>query len=104
MRERVFELARAKMHDDEIAAVLTNEGHRSPNCAEKVLPVTVQRIRLLVGVKQAAPRTPGRHPLSVLNAQEFARMLNIPVNWLYVQIEKGTHLFVNTPTVIGGGR
>ena len=46
MRERVLELARTKMHDDEIAAVLTSEGHRSPNCANKVLPITVQRIRL----------------------------------------------------------
>ena len=61
MQERVLELARAKMHDDEIAAVLTSEGHRSPNCAEKVLPVTVQRIRLLAGVKQAEQRTRWRH-------------------------------------------
>src|SRR5262245_41141573 len=36
MRERVLELARTKMHHDEIAAVLTSEGHRSPNCADKV--------------------------------------------------------------------
>ena len=30
MRERILELARAEMPDDEIAATLTREGHRSP--------------------------------------------------------------------------
>ena len=43
MQQRVIELARAKMHDDEIAGILTCEGHRSPNCADKVQPITVQR-------------------------------------------------------------
>ena len=110
MQERVLELARAKMHEDEIAAVLTSEGHRSPNCAEKLLPVTVQRIRLLAGVKQAEQRTRWQHPANVLSAQELASRLNIPVNWLYVQIRKGrllidrqpngAHLFVNAPSAI----
>jgi hypothetical protein len=36
MGERVLELARTKMHDDEIAAMLTSEGHRSPNCRQSV--------------------------------------------------------------------
>ena len=46
----------------------------------------------------------------VLSAQEFAGVLGIPVNWLYVQIRQGrllidphpsgAHLFVNTPLVI----
>ena len=34
------------MHDDEIARILTQEGHHSPWEADKVLPITVQRIRL----------------------------------------------------------
>ena len=111
MQERVLELARTKMHDDEIAAVLTSEGHRSPNCADKVLPTTVQRIRLLAGLKGlAAQRTRWRHSTDQLSAQELAGVLNIPVNWIYVQIRKGrllidrhpsgAHLFSNTPTVI----
>jgi DNA invertase Pin-like site-specific DNA recombinase len=110
MRARVLELARAHMHDDEIAATLTSEGHRSPNCVEKVLPITVQRIRLLAGVKQAEQRTRWQRPPDILSAQELAARLNIPVNWLYVQIRKGrllidrqpsgAHLFANTPNVI----
>jgi hypothetical protein len=102
--------ALGRMHDDEIAAMLTSEGHRSPNCAEKVLPITVQRIRLLAGIKQAEQRTRWQHPPNILSAQELAGRLNIPVNWLYVQIRKGrllidrqpsgAHLFANTPSVI----
>ena len=51
MRDRILDLARAGVPDDKIAAVLTGEGHRSPNCAEKVVPITVQRIRLSAGIK-----------------------------------------------------
>src|SRR3546814_15599929 len=51
MRDRVLDLARVGMPDDAIAAVLTDEGHRSPSCAGSVLPITVQRIRLGAGVK-----------------------------------------------------
>jgi DNA invertase Pin-like site-specific DNA recombinase len=110
MRARALVLAHAHMHDDEIAAILTSEGHRSPNCVEEVLPITVQRIRLLAGVKQAEQRTRWQHPPDILSAQELAGRLNIPVNWLYVQIRKGrllidrqpsgAHLFANTPGVI----
>ncbi|MGB5083163.1 MAG: recombinase family protein [Methylocystis silviterrae] len=45
MRDRALTLARAGMYDDQIAAILTSEGHRSPNSESKVLPITVQRIR-----------------------------------------------------------
>jgi hypothetical protein len=111
MRERVIELARSKMHDDEIAAVLTSEGHRSPNCADKVLPITVQRIRLGAGLKShVEQRTRWQHAADVLSAHELAGVLGIPVNWLYVQIRQGrllidrhasgAHLFSNTPSTI----
>ena len=111
MQKRVIELARTKMHDDEIAAVLTREGHRSPDCADKVLPTTVQRIRYRAGLKGLAEqRTRWRHSQDVLSANELASVLKIPVNWLYVQIRKGrllidphpsgAHLFKNTPHVI----
>jgi DNA invertase Pin-like site-specific DNA recombinase len=111
MQQRVIELARSKMHDDEIAAILTREGHRSPNCADKVLPITVQRIRYRAGLKGLVEqRTRWRHAPDLLSAQEFAGVLGIPVNWLYVQIRQGrllidrhasgAHLFANMPSVI----
>ncbi|WP_221939293.1 hypothetical protein [Mycobacterium sp. KBS0706] len=97
MRDRVLELARAGTPDDKIAAILTEEGHRSPTCAEKVLPMTVQRSRWI-------------HDPSLLSAPELAARLNIPVNWLYVQIRQkrllldpqptGAYLFRDIPSVI----
>jgi hypothetical protein len=91
-------IARTKMHDDEIAAVLTREGHRSPNCADKVLPITVQRIRLGAGLKgNVEQRTRWRHAADVLSAHELAGVLGIPVNWLYVQIRQGRLLIDRHP-------
>lgn len=111
MQDRVLELAQAKMHDDDIAAVLTSEGHRSPDCPDRVLPMTVQRIRLRAGLKSVVEqRSRWRHSPDMLSAQQLAGKLNIPVNWLYVQIRQGrllvdrhasgAHLFSNTPSVI----
>jgi DNA invertase Pin-like site-specific DNA recombinase len=111
MQERVTKLARTGLHDDEIAAVLTREGHRSPNSTDKVLPATVQRIRYDAGLKGLVEqRTRWQHSEDVLSANELARALKIPVNWIYVQIRHGrllidphptgAHLFSNTPAVI----
>ena len=114
MWDRLLHLARAGMPDDEIAAVLTREGHRSPNCAEKVLPITVQQLRLGAGIKVTAQRNRWSHDASLLSAPELAIKLNIPVNWLYVQIRQkrlltdrqptGAYLFRNTPAVLDAVR
>jgi hypothetical protein len=114
MRDRVLNLARAGILDDEIAATLTAEGHRSPNCADKVLPITVQRIRLAAGIKVATQRNRWNHDANFLSATELAAKLDIPVNWLYVQIRQkrllmdrqpnGAYLFQNTPAVIDAVR
>ena len=114
MRDRALDLARAGTPDDEIAAILSAEGHRSPNCADKVLPVTVQRLRLGAGIKVTTQRTRWDHDPSLLTATEIAAKLNIPVNWLYVQIRQkrllmdrhpnGTYLFRNTAFVIDAVR
>lgn len=114
MRDRVLTLARAGALDDEIAATLTAEGHRSPNCADRVLAITVQRIRLAAGIRVAAQRKRWSHDASFLSATELASRLNIPVNWLYVQIRQkrllmdrqpnGAYLFQNTPDVINAVR
>jgi DNA invertase Pin-like site-specific DNA recombinase len=111
MRDRTLELARGGMPDVEIAAVLTREGHRSPSC-EKVLPITVQGIRLAAGIRVPEPRSRWAHDANSLTACELAARLNIPVNWLYVQIRKqrllvdqqpsGAYLFLNSPPVFDG--
>tara|TARA_R110000751_G_scaffold138868_4_gene242641 strand:- start:253 stop:2328 length:2076 start_codon:yes stop_codon:yes gene_type:complete len=110
MCNRILELAQAGVPDDEIAKDLTREGHRSPNCTDKVLPVTVQRIRLAAGIKIAVQRHRWLHDPDLLTANELASKLGIPVNWLYVQIKKrnllidrqpsGAYLFPDTSTVL----
>lgn len=99
---------------DEIAAILGQEGHRSPNCANKVLPITVQRIRLSAGIKIAKQRSRWTHQATSLSATQLAARLHIPVNWIYVQIRQkrllidrqptGAYLFSNAPSVINAVR
>jgi hypothetical protein len=114
MRDRVLDLARDGMPDVEIATVLTGEGHRSPNCEDKVLGITVQRIRHAAGIPVSEPRNRWSHDPSALSPPELAARLNIPVNWLYVQIRQkrllvdpqpsGAYLFQNSPTVLNAVR
>ena len=86
------------MPDDEIAATLTHEGHRSPTCPDRVLPVTVQRIRLAAGVKVKAQRTRWCHPPGLLGVTAMAERLGIPSKWLYVQIRSGRILIDRQPS------
>lgn len=114
MRDRLLELAQAGMLDDEIASVLTREGHRSPTSADRVLPITVQRIRLAAGIKVAVQRNRWQHEPSHLSANDFAARLGVPVNWLYVQIRKkrllidrqpnGAFLFTDASSVLDAVR
>ncbi len=62
LRTRLLELARTGVPDDEIAKILTREGHHSPHCEEKVLPITVQRLRLAAGIKVKAQRNRCERP------------------------------------------
>lgn len=114
MRSRLLDLAQAGMPDDEIAFVLTREGHRSPDCTDRVLPITVQRIRLGAGIKVTAQRSRWTHEPSSLSATQLAARLKIPVNWIYVQIRRnrllidrqptGAYLFQNSPAVVNAVR
>jgi hypothetical protein len=72
----------------------------------------VQRIRHAAGMQVNQPHTRWTHDASVLTAPELATKLNIPVNWLYVQIRKGrllvdrqpsgAYLFNDTTAVLNG--
>lgn len=114
MRKRLLDLAREGVCDDEIAAILTREGHRSPTRADKVLPVTVGRLRRGAALKVTTQRTRWDHEASLLSPPQMAIKLNIPVNWLYVQIRKsrllidrqpsGAYLFPDTPSVLDAVR
>jgi DNA invertase Pin-like site-specific DNA recombinase len=98
MRNRALELAGNGMPDDAIAAVLTGEGHRSPTCENTVLPITVGQIRRRAGIRVTEPRNRWSHGSSLLSAPELASRLNIPVNWIYVQIKKKQLLIDRQPS------
>ena len=110
----VLDLARHGVPDEDIATILTREGHRSPTCAYEVLPITVARLRRGAALKVTTQRTRWRHDASLLSPPELAAKLEIPVNWLYVQIRKGrllidrqptgAYLFPNTPAVLDAVR
>ena len=114
MRDRVLDLARNGLPDDEIAATLTGEGHRSPNCENMVLPITVGQIRRGAGIRVTEPRTRWSHETGLLSAPQLAARLNIPVNWIYVQIRQkrllidrqptGAYLFQDTTAVLDAVR
>jgi hypothetical protein len=114
MRDRVLDLARNGLPDDEIASTLTGEGHRSPNCENMVLPITVGQIRRGAGIRVTEPRTRWSHDTGLLSAPQLAVLLNIPVNWIYVQIRQkrllidrqptGAYLFQDTTAVLDAVR
>ena len=101
MRERILELARAEMPDDEIAVTLTREGHRSPTCPDRVLPVTVQGVRLTAGLKVKAERR--CHPRGLLGVMAMAERMGIPSMWLYAQIRSGRILIVSVRAACSAG-
>jgi hypothetical protein len=98
MQVRILELAHAGLHDEEIAVLLTQEGHRSPTCPDREHPTTVQRIRLAAGVRIATQRTRWRHGPGQLGVTAMAARMGIPAKWLYVQIRSGRILIDRQPS------
>jgi DNA invertase Pin-like site-specific DNA recombinase len=114
METSILEMARAGMPDDEIASVLTGQGHRSP-MRDHVLASTVRAIRLrekiLRNRSQSHPRTiPGW-----LTVSQVANQLQLSRHWIYDRIHNGTiaigrdettglYLFPDTPETLDGFR
>ncbi|CDX53687.1 transposase (fragment) [Mesorhizobium plurifarium] len=88
MERRICELVSKGVYDDEIAHMLTVEGHRSPRRVDEVSPSTVQSVRLRHRIRTARrtrwPKLEGR--LSVI---ELAARLRIPPKWISTQLRRG---------------
>ena len=76
MEARVLDLARAGTEDAVVAALLTQEGFRSPRQHSQVLVNTIRAIRLRHRVLQA-PSHPRRLP-GWLTVSQLAQQLGIP--------------------------
>ncbi len=105
MEARVLDLAREGSEDAAIAALLTQEGFRSPRHGQ-VLVNTVRAVRLRHRVLQAPSRP--RRLLGWLTVSHLAQQLGIPRRWIDQRIRSGIvvgphppmklHLFPDTET------
>jgi DNA invertase Pin-like site-specific DNA recombinase len=97
MEKEILRLAKAGNSDEEIAALLTQQGHRSPKHAT-VLPSTVRilrlRHRLLRKRSQSHPRRIAGH----LTVSQLACALRITPHWIYDRIHNGTIQVALDPT------
>ncbi len=87
MEARVLDLAQGGIEDAVIAALLTQEGFRSPRHGSQVLVNTVKAIRRRHRVLQAPP-----HPRRVpgwLTVAQLAQQLGIPRRWIDQRIRSG---------------
>jgi hypothetical protein len=96
MEQRVCELAAAGHYEDEIARMLTAEGHRSPCQGTEVLASTVRSIRIRHGVKVRHrtrwPAVPG------LTVTQLAERLQIPQKWIRTQLGRGALRTIHEPS------
>jgi len=89
MEKEILRLAQAGKTDEEIAALLTQQGHRSPKHAT-VLPSTVRSCRLRHRLFRTRSQSHPRHIAGSLTVPQLARTLKITPHWIYDRIHNGT--------------
>jgi DNA invertase Pin-like site-specific DNA recombinase len=89
MEEEILRLTHQGKTDEEIAAMLTRGGHRSPRHAT-VLPSTVRAIRLRHRLFRKRSQSHPRKIPGSLTVSQVARSLGIPSHWIYDRIHNGT--------------
>jgi DNA invertase Pin-like site-specific DNA recombinase len=110
MEKTILNLAQAGQTDEEIAALLTRQGHRSPRHAT-VLPSTVRIIRLRQRLLRERRQSHPRRIPGSLTVPQVARTVRVTAHWIYDRIHNGTirvtrdrethlYLFPDRPTTI----
>lgn len=89
LEQQILQLARAGKEDEEIAALLTAEGHRSPRHAT-VLPSTVRIIRLRHGILRERRQSHPRQIHGRLTVTQVAQAVGLTPHWIYDRIHNGT--------------
>ncbi|MEA3643628.1 MAG: recombinase family protein [Lamprobacter sp.] len=89
MTERLLSLFAEGLGDEDIAKMLTQEGFRSP-MGRRVLPSTVQTIRLRHGCLQTRHQSHPRRVAGFLTVSQLAERLDVPRHWLYDRLHNGT--------------
>ena len=89
MEKEILRLAKAGKSDEEIAALLTQQGHRSPKHAT-VLPSTVRILRLRHRLFRKRSQSHPRRIPGHLTVPQLAHTLRITRHWIYDRIHNGT--------------
>jgi hypothetical protein len=89
MEKEILQLAQKGKTDEEIAALLTEQGHRSPK-GSTVLPSTVKILRLRHRLFRKRSQSHPRHIPGYLTVPQVARQLRITPHWIYDRIHNGT--------------
>lgn len=89
MENQILHLAQKGKTDEEIAALLTEQGHRSPK-GSTVLPSTVKILRLRHRLFRKRSQSHPRHIPGCLTVPQVARQLRITPHWIYDRIHNGT--------------
>jgi DNA invertase Pin-like site-specific DNA recombinase len=97
MEKAILRLAKAGKTDEEIAASLTRQGHRSPKHAT-VLPSTVRILRLRHRLLRKRCQSHPRRVPGYLTVPQLARTLGITPHWIYDRIHNGTIQIALDPT------
>jgi DNA invertase Pin-like site-specific DNA recombinase len=97
LEKEILRLARAGRTDEEIAALLTQQGHRSPKHAT-VLPSTVRILRLRHRLFRRRSQSHPRRIPGHLTVPQLAHTLGITPHWIYDRIHNGTIQVALDPT------
>jgi DNA invertase Pin-like site-specific DNA recombinase len=89
MEKKILQLARKGKTDEEIAALLTEQGYRSPKHAT-VLPSTVQILRLRHRLFRVRSQSHPRRIAGFLTVTQLADKLKITPHWIYDRIHNST--------------
>jgi hypothetical protein len=89
MEKEILKPAQEGKSDEEITALLTKQGHRSPRHAT-VLPSTVRLLRLRHRLFRKRSQAHPRRIAGRLTVPQLARSLGITPHWIYDRIHNGT--------------
>jgi DNA invertase Pin-like site-specific DNA recombinase len=89
MEKKILQLAKKGKTDDDIAALLTEQGYRSPKHAT-VLPSTVRILRLRHRLFRVRSQSHPRRVAGFLTVTQLADKLTISPHWIYDRMHNGT--------------
>jgi DNA invertase Pin-like site-specific DNA recombinase len=89
MEKQILQLAPQGKSDEEIAELLTEQGHRSPK-QSIVLPSTVRILRLRHRLLRKRSQSHPRHLPGFLTVPQLARKVRVTLHWVYDRIHNGT--------------